>query len=233
MAEIWGIATAVIGAVVAKKASDKAGNRADAADSRATSIEQQQLDLANKQDARSEELFKNYKENFMPKEKQLVDEAFGNTLSPARAEARSTADVRDAFASARDIEGRNQRRMGVNPSSGTALALDRGSMIDEARVEAGQRTAAREGVRDRNYARQVDALSIGRGLPATASSMLSSAQAGVGQAAQIAGNNAVRADSLAYSAGSDYGEALGNFGESLSGYFKARKPKPGTVDINV
>lgn len=228
---VWAtVVSSVVGAVAAKKASDKAGKRADVAQDQAKTVEQQQLDLANKQDARSEELFQNYRENFMPHEKALVDEAFGNTLSPARAEARATTDVRDSFAAARDIAGRNQRRLGVNPASGDTQALDRASMIDEARVGAGARTSAREGVRDRNYARQVDALSIGRGLPATASSMLGSAQQGTASAAALASNEAIRAETLAGATGSDFGESLANVGESLAGYFKSRK-KPSQGEI--
>lgn len=205
----------------------KAQKSADTAADREAMLQDRQLALAEKQDARSEQLFQQYKELYMPAERKLVADAFGNELSPAAAESRATADVRDAMASAKDSNMRRTRSLGIDPSSGASLALDRDTDLAGARIEAGARTRARESTRDRNFARQADVLSIGRGLPATATSMTAAAQSGVNNAADLASARSRYTANIASQAGEQEGESLGSLAGVLENVMKNRKkPSP-------
>lgn len=223
------VGVAVGGAVLGKREKDKANKRANTDMASVRTLEDRELALAEQQDARSAELFKHYSETFLPKERAFVERAFGDELSPARSGARATADVRSAVANSRAISGRNLRRLGVNPASGPYAAVERGLMLDEAALESGAVTRAREGTRDRNFARQYDALSLGRGLPSTSSSMLSAAQSGVGSAASLAGSRSRFSTALADQSGEDFGAMLAEAAASIYDIYNSRPGKGKTA----
>lgn len=214
-----------VSALAGAAAKKKAAKQASAAESDETRLRDRELALAEKQDARAEQLYRDYREIYQPREKALVEEAFGDELSPARAEARATTDVRDALDTARGITTRDLQRRGVDPMSGNALALDRENTLDAARMEAGARTRAREGTRDKNFARQLDTLSLGRNLPAQASSMTSQAQSGMGHVVNLAAARSRYSQGLAYDAASDFGASIAELGAEAYDLYKGRKSK--------
>jgi hypothetical protein len=196
-------AIAAAGALLSKKSSDKAGKAAQGDRARELDLEERGLEIAERQDERAGELFGHYRDTFLPAERKFVSEAFDRPISPAAAERRSLADVRGAFVNAREIEDRDRRRLGINPSSGASLALDRTRSLEEAKIEGAARTRAREGTRDRNFGRQATAL--GYGSPTAAYPFSSAAQTGVDNAASLAGMRSRRSDEFAYQAGAAYG----------------------------
>jgi len=153
-------ATAVVGSVVNRKAN-KAAERANNAAADAASM---QAEIASDQ-------WNRYKEIYEPLEKGLVSEA-QNYDSPenfARAAGDASATVSSQFSKARD---RLARTPGLDPSTPGYSANLMGLELAQAATDATQQNAARQKVRDTAYARKTDALSLGKGLPASASSML-------------------------------------------------------------
>lgn len=217
------LVVAGVSALLGRDAAEDAREDARAANAVEAEIRRGELELARKQDARAAELFEHYRENFMPREAALVSEAFDRPISPARAESRAATDVRGALENMRQMQGRNLRRLGVNPASGTALALDQQSRLEEAKIEAGARTRAREGVRDLNFARQASAVQLGRGLPATSAGFSGQALSSFGGQATLAAMRSRDAEASAYEAGSNYGAALGDLTRSGLEWWRNRR----------
>lgn len=201
------------------KGKKDAAKQASADRARELDLEERGLAIAEDQNKRAGELYDYYTGTFQPAEKELVADAFDREISPARAEARAIKDTRDASANARGISERNLNRLGVNPNSGRFVSSDRAVQLGEAALEAGARTGAREATRDKNFARQLDVISLGRGLPASAGSFASMAQQGYGNAALSAGSRARGSESLAYDAGADAGASMTEFANDLYDVF--------------
>jgi hypothetical protein len=134
------------------------------------------------------------------------------------------ADVNKGFSSARDQQGRAMSRMGVNPSSGKALATNNQTSIAQAAASAGASNQARAASRQEGYAltdRATNALAgypamgmaatgAGAGLGMAGSGLANSAltgmNAGAGQAAGVAGAMGSNASSM-YGAQASYKNA--------------------------
>lgn len=219
------------GAILGHKASKKASGQASEDRARELALEERRVELAETQDERSGQLFDQYQEQYAPREEQLLDEVFDRPISPADAEARATTDVRSSLETARQMGDRNLRRSGVNPNSGTYVGLERLRNLTGAKIEAGARTRAREGVRDQNFGRQTAIVGLGRNLPVSAAGFASQAQQGVGGAAQMAGLRSAGSQAQAYDAGAGYGQALGDVAGTLGGivgdWWKNRKSSTG------
>lgn len=116
----------------------------------------------------------------------------------------ATADVNQGFSSAREQSGRAMARMGVNPSSGRALAMGNQTSIAQAAALAGANTNARTGARmegraltDRasnalaGYpAMGMQATGAGAGIGASGISMANTGLAGLNSGAMGAGGMA-------------------------------------------
>lgn len=161
--------------------SDDSG--AEAANASAADSNRLQAEIARDQ-------WERYQTIYAPLEEGMVREA-QNYDSPenfARAAGDASATVSSQFSKARD---RLTRTPGLDPSTPGAQAGLMGLELSQAAVDATQQNAARQKVKDTAYARKTDALSLGKGLPATASSMLATsasnnlnmANAGTNQAA--------------------------------------------------
>lgn len=222
------LAISAAAALFGAKSKSKASKQSNNDRARELALQEKGLALSEKQDARSQQLFDEYKNTYMPRERALVEEAFGNELSPARAEARATTDVRDALGNARAISDREMARRGVDPTSGNAVALERATALGGAKMEAGLRTRAREGTRDKNFARQLDALSVGRGLPAVSSGMAGQAMQGVSNVTDLAAARSRYSDRLAFDAASDFGASIAELGAEAYDLYKGRQTKPST-----
>jgi hypothetical protein len=217
-----GLVIAAASAIFGRKDKKKADSQASDDRQRELDLEERGVVLAERQDERAAELYGHYRDTYMPREEALVSEAFDRPISPAAAERRSLGDVRQAFQNQREIQTRNKRRLGVDPGSGASLSLDAGLGLEEARVEAGSRTRAREGVRDLNFGRQATVL--GYGSPTAATPYAAGAQSGVNAAAGLAGARASDSARNAYEAAGNYGAALGELVDSgLEAWRKRRE----------
>lgn len=137
-----------------------------------------------------------YTELYDPLERQFVNEA-QNYDTPAqyeRAAGEASATVTQQFGKARERLGRTP---GLDPSSPAFAASMTGLDLAQAATDATQQNAARQKVKDTAYVRKTDALSLGKGLPAQASNMLTSATrtnlglADLNTAAGMANSNAL------------------------------------------
>lgn len=183
----WGtIAAAVIGAVASNSASKKAAK-----------AQQGASDAAAQQAAIAQEQWDTYKQTYQPLEKRLVADAqeFDSPERYAEAAGQAAADVNSQFGLARE---RLSRQPGFDPSSASAQAGMVGLELSQAASGATAQNAARRNIRDTAWARKVDAMSLGKGLPAQASSMLSSSANTMGN---IAANQYSLADSQSRTAG--------------------------------
>jgi hypothetical protein len=157
-------------------------NGAEAANGAAADANALQAQIARDQ-------WNRYKEIYEPLERTMVDEAsnYDSAENYAKAAGDASATVSQQFSKARD---RLTRTTGLDPSSGAYQSSLVGLDMAQAASDATQQNAARQKVTDTAYARQTDALSLGKGLPAqagsalatSASSNLSLAQAGNQQA---------------------------------------------------
>jgi gas vesicle protein len=123
-----------------------------------------------------------YKEIYEPLERGMVTDAqnYDSPENYARAAGDASATVSSQFSKARDRLGRTP---GLDPSSGAYQASLVGLDLAQAASDATQQNAARQKVTDTAYARKTDALSLGKGLPAQASSALAtSANSSLAQA---------------------------------------------------
>lgn len=112
-----------------------------------------------------------YRDTFGALEDDLVAEAKAYA-TPARAEAeagKASSDVIQAYDKVRATQVRQQGAFGVDPTSGAALANTRKLGIAQAKDMAGAANTARKQVEDMSWAKRLDAVSLGKGLPAQAS----------------------------------------------------------------
>jgi hypothetical protein len=137
-----------------------------------------------------------YKKIYEPLEQSYVNEAqnYDSPENYAKAAGDASATVSSQFSKARD---RISRTPGLDPSSGAYQSGIVGLDLAQAATDATQQNAARQRVQDTAYARKTDALSLGKNLPASASSMLATsasnnlALAQAGQAQQNAQAGAI------------------------------------------
>ena len=114
-----------------------------------------------------DDYFNYMKNTFRPLEGQMVAEAraAGGKDEQEAAAGRAAADVTQAFTSQRDAMMRDMARSGADPSSGRFGAGLRSMAATEALANAGAMTKGREGAKTLGYAKKMDAVGIGRGLP--------------------------------------------------------------------
>jgi hypothetical protein len=119
-----------------------------------------------------------YKEIYDPLERRIVSEAqdYDTPDRYAREIGSATQAVQSEFGKAAERLGRTP---GLDPSSPAFFAAKTQLGLDEAANVAVAQNTARNRVTDTAYARKFDALGLGKGLPASSSSMLSSAASGL------------------------------------------------------
>ncbi|MPZ36694.1 MAG: tail fiber domain-containing protein [Rhizobiales bacterium] len=129
---------------------------------------------------------------FKPLEDQFVQEA-KDVDSPerlAQAAATAKADVASASAAQRGASERQMASMGVSPDSGRFAGADRALGLGTALGSVDAQNRARDTLRDRGTAMRGAAIDLGRGLPASAASLVG---AGLGAAGQpLAQHNAAQ-----------------------------------------
>lgn len=198
------VAAALIGSAVV------GGVAANSASKRAASASQGASEAAATSAAISQDQWENYKKTYQPLEEQYVKDAqnYDNPENQAEAAGLASATVASQFGKAR---GTLSRTPGLDPSSGAYAAGLTGLETQEAAANAVAQNAARQGVQDRAQAMKTDALSLGKGLAATAASGLAQSagiQAGLAtQAGNQASNTASNVGNLAFKAFDAYNKS--------------------------
>jgi hypothetical protein len=159
-----------LGAAAIGAASSRSANKAAARASQASA------DATGLQAQIAAEQWDKYNEIYDPLERQIVKESqqYDTPEQYAREAGDASATVASQFGKARE---RLARTPGLDPSSGAFQAGMTGLELSQAATDVTQQNAARNKVRDTAYARRLDALSLGKGLPANASTGLASAAA--------------------------------------------------------
>lgn len=160
----------------------------------ADKVTAQQLESSKNNDALALD-YQNYmKDTFRPLEQQLVDSAKAyNTTGRQDAEAaKGVADVHQAFDAQKASTARSNERMGINPNSGNAAAIQGGLDIQESIASANAANKGRTTAEQTGRAMVADAANMGRGLASNqaTSTQIASSQAGAAMNANAAGNNA-------------------------------------------
>lgn len=101
---------------------------------------------------------------------------------------RAKAAVDQQFGSQREQQARSALRYGVRPGDGAFLAADNESRLAQAGAAAAGMTNAREGVKTLDWARNIDAASLGRNLPGNQATSAQIALGAQGQAQGAMGN---------------------------------------------
>lgn len=164
--------------------AEQAPAREKAADV-AMEVANQQLASSKLNDSISQDYWNYQKNTFRPLEQGIVTAAqeYDTPVRREAAAAEAVADVGIQAGLAQQAQTRQQQRMGVNPSSGKALALSNQMGMAEALGKAGAANKARDNVELQGYARKMDAANLGRNL--------ASNQATSAQVATTVGNSAV------------------------------------------
>jgi hypothetical protein len=134
-----------------------------------------------------QDVWNNYKETYLPKEQQWADDSF-NYDTPERREKEAglaQADVQKAVSNQRGQSERNLASMGVDPTSGKFADANAKGDIAAAVQEAGAANTARRNVEQQGYARKQDVISIGKGMPGTASTAVTNSANNAAQNAQL------------------------------------------------
>lgn len=158
------ICAAVVGGVVASAMADD--NGAEDANAAAADANRTQAEIANDQ-------WNNYKKTYQPLENALVAEAtnYDSPENLARAAGDASATNASEFGKVKEALSRTP---GLDPSSPAFQAGMTQLGLQQAASSAVTQNAARQGVADTAYARKLNAVSLGKGLPAQASAGLSS-----------------------------------------------------------
>lgn len=182
-----------------------------------------QLDALNTNTALANDYANYAKTTFRPMEQAIAADAnsFNTPERAAQAVGKAQADVNAGFGNAQAQQQRAMSRMGVNPSSGRAMAMQNQAGIAQAAALAGAANKARTDTETLGYARKMDAANLGRGLASNQATSMgvalnagNSATANAGltlsqgnQAAAQMGQGFTTAGNLNQSAGNLYGQA--------------------------
>lgn len=185
-----GITAAVIGggaAIGAAVISSKGNSASNNANNAAASADQEQAQIAQNE-------WDDYATNFQPLEGKFVGQV-NNWTSPQnydKAAGDAAASVNSQYGAAK---ASLERTPGMDPSSGAYQAGMTNLGLSQAATSATQQNAARQNVQNQGIAMQENALSLGKGLPATAEAGLSSAASGLTNVSNTAYNQNARTSS--------------------------------------
>lgn len=178
-----GIATAaaVVGAGAAVYSASQSGKGGSSGGQLSPAAEAN----ARQQTTQSADLYNYYKTHYQPLEGQAIDlaSAAGSPEMQEQRAARAGADVKQQTALAQTNADHNTASLGLDPSSGKAMALKEQGAVDEGANVAGAMNAGREAERQYGLSAKLDTAGLGRNLvgqslQATANSTNSLATAG-------------------------------------------------------
>jgi len=159
----------------------KGGKAADAASSAADA----QTAIAAQQTAMAQDQYDRYKTLYGPSEESLIERSAPSEVKVSQARGQAGREVVQAYQKVMQSRARQMGRFGVDPSSAKYQHQMDNMQRDKAAVMAGARIAAGEREQDKQFTQLRDTVSLGRGIPATASGMYaqaSSAQSGAANA---------------------------------------------------
>lgn len=142
----------------------------DAQANRLIQIGEDQYKLNRDQQVYQQGLSRRYDDRYwgsvVPMQDRMLADAQDFDTDARREElaAEATADVTSAFTNARAQQSRGLSRMGVNPSSGRALAMDNQATLAQAAASASAANKVRQAARMEGYGRKVDANAMLSGL---------------------------------------------------------------------
>ncbi|MEJ7745344.1 MAG: hypothetical protein WKF61_01025 [Luteimonas sp.] len=151
------VGSAVVGAVGANKSRKDAKKQNQAA-----------LDANAYVGDIAKDQYETYKTTYRPLEQNMVAEAqaFDSPEAYANAASKAQATTSQQIGLAQE---RLSRTPGLDPTSGAAQAAQTKLALSGAALGATNQNAAREGIRDKAWARKMDALGLGKGLVTNAS----------------------------------------------------------------
>ncbi len=184
------LVAAGIGAAASRSASRRAADAAKGANASA----EEQARIAREQ-------WDVYKENYLPLEKELVEDARNYDTAERRDQAANSAmadQQREFDAAQAQMTGR-LASMGLNPADGRFQSGMQSMAVTAAANKAGAGTLARRAVETEGYARRATAVGLGKGIPGQAQSGLAAAQQGLANSARMQSQNAANtAGGVAY-----------------------------------
>ena len=176
----------------------------------AMDVANQQLESSKQNTAISNDYWNYQKDTFRPLEEGIVADAKTYDTAARRESAASeaVADVGMQAEAARQAQTRQQQRMGVNPSSGKALALQSQMGMAEALGKAGAANTARDKIELQGYARKMDAANLGRGLASSQATSAGVALNAGNSATANAGTPLTQANQAAATMGQGFSTAI-------------------------
>jgi len=150
-------------------------------------IAEQQGLMMGQQLEQAQDYYADYKQTYRPMEQKFVRDAqnFNTDAYRNQLATKAAADSGLAFNRTRQANERAMASMGVNPNSGRFQGLAGQSALMQSANRAGAMTGTRERAQQMGYARNLDAIGIGRNLPGLSRAAYGSA-AGAGS---MAGGN--------------------------------------------
>jgi hypothetical protein len=141
----------------------------------------------------AKEQWGNYKDTYLPLERQYAADAQNYDTAGNRAlkAGQANADVEQGFADQRGQQARQLEQYGISPDSGKFAVVNARLRGAQAAAQAGAQNNARQQVENTGWSRRTDALSLGKGLPAGAEAGLAGSAGIYGQInnQNIAANN--------------------------------------------
>lgn len=164
-------------------------------------------ETADKMANLSKEMWNQYKETYLPLERNIVDEAskWGSPEKYAEAAGEASSTVTQAFGKARD---QLNRTPGLDPSSGAYQSSLTGLNLAQAANDATAQNAARNTVQNNALQIKTNALGLGKGLQAQS---LQGYQGAASVQGQMAGLQNAQNNRLAGAIGSGVGAIAGMF----------------------
>lgn len=157
-------------------------------------ITQAQIDQMRSTQQQGEDYYNYQMDTYRPLEKQMVAgaEAFNTDAKREELARQAAADAGLAYTTTQDANTRAMASMGVNPNSGKFASTQNQSALSLAAGKANAMTSTRTQAEATGYARQLDAVGLGKGLAGSSAGAYSLAlQSGnsAGQNSGLAGQN--------------------------------------------
>lgn len=140
----------------------------------------------------AQDMWNQYKTTYEPMEASYVQQAqdYNTPEHQEQAAEAANADVVSSFDAQKDQAARQMSSYGISPDSGKFQSINNRLNLGQAAQQAAAQTGARRQVEQTGWDRQTQALSLGKGLPAQASTSAAGAGSTFGNIAneQMAGN---------------------------------------------
>lgn len=221
----WAAAAAVASAALGASASNKASKAGAAASDRASQANAWQGEIAREQ-------HDDYKSIYQPLERELV--ADSKNFDSEAAYDQAAAEAQEAVSSQLGLaKERLDRAPGMDPTSAAAQAARVSLELKGAALGAREQNRARTAVTDKAYARKLDAVGLGKGLVASASTGMANAAS---TASSIAANANAQAGQTAAGVGSMVGGVMSGLskvnwgGSGTAGYDQWKSNNSGVMN---